>query len=101
MGAAQFKEHCLQVLDELPAEGVVITKRGKPVARQFTELDADVRCRQRRSASPGGAHGSGRFALPVRAIAVLLALRRRAQLEEQWQHAIASPGPQRRARHLW
>jgi prevent-host-death family protein len=33
MGAAQFKEQCLQVLDELPAEGVVITKRGKPVAR--------------------------------------------------------------------
>ena len=33
MGAAQFKEPCLQVLDELPAEGVVITKRGKPVAR--------------------------------------------------------------------
>lgn len=33
MGAAQFKERCLQVLDELPAEGVVITKRGKPVAR--------------------------------------------------------------------
>jgi prevent-host-death family protein len=33
MGAAQFKERCLQVLDELPAEGVVITKRGRPVAR--------------------------------------------------------------------
>jgi antitoxin (DNA-binding transcriptional repressor) of toxin-antitoxin stability system len=33
MGAAQFKEQCLQVLDELPAEGLVITKRGKPVAR--------------------------------------------------------------------
>lgn len=33
MGAAQFKEHCLQLLDELPAEGLVITKRGKPVAR--------------------------------------------------------------------
>jgi prevent-host-death family protein len=33
IGAAQFKERCLQVLDELPAEGVVITKRGKPVAR--------------------------------------------------------------------
>jgi prevent-host-death family protein len=33
MGAAQFKEHCLQVLDELAPEGVVITKRGKPVAR--------------------------------------------------------------------
>jgi prevent-host-death family protein len=33
IGAARFKERCLQVLDELPAEGVVITKRGKPVAR--------------------------------------------------------------------
>ena len=33
MGAAQFKERCLQVLEELPPEGVVITKRGKPVAR--------------------------------------------------------------------
>lgn len=33
MGAAQFKEQCLQVLDELAPEGVVITKRGKPVAR--------------------------------------------------------------------
>jgi prevent-host-death family protein len=33
MGAAQFKERCLQVLDEVPAEGVIITKRGKPVAR--------------------------------------------------------------------
>jgi antitoxin (DNA-binding transcriptional repressor) of toxin-antitoxin stability system len=33
IGAAQFKEGCLQLLDELPAEGLVITKRGKPVAR--------------------------------------------------------------------
>jgi prevent-host-death family protein len=33
IGAAQFKEGCLQLLDELPAEGVIITKRGKPVAR--------------------------------------------------------------------
>ena len=33
MGAAQFKEKCLQVLDELTSDGVVITKRGKPVAR--------------------------------------------------------------------
>ncbi len=33
MGAAQFKEKCLQVLDELSPEGLVITKRGKPVAR--------------------------------------------------------------------
>jgi len=33
MGAAQFKEKCLQVLDELTSEGLVITKRGKPIAR--------------------------------------------------------------------
>jgi antitoxin (DNA-binding transcriptional repressor) of toxin-antitoxin stability system len=33
MGAAQFKERCLQVLDELSPEGLIITKRGKPVAR--------------------------------------------------------------------
>jgi prevent-host-death family protein len=33
VGAAQFKEQCLQLLDELSPEGLVITKRGKPVAR--------------------------------------------------------------------
>ncbi|HKO94345.1 MAG TPA: hypothetical protein VJU61_24495 [Polyangiaceae bacterium] len=33
IGAAQFKERCLQVLDELSPEGLIITKRGKPVAR--------------------------------------------------------------------
>lgn len=33
MGAAQFKEKCLQVLDELSPEGLVITKRGKAIAR--------------------------------------------------------------------
>jgi prevent-host-death family protein len=33
IGAAQFKEQCLQLLDELSQEGLVITKRGKPVAR--------------------------------------------------------------------
>jgi prevent-host-death family protein len=33
MGAAQFKEKCLQVLDELSSDGLIITKRGKPVAR--------------------------------------------------------------------
>jgi antitoxin (DNA-binding transcriptional repressor) of toxin-antitoxin stability system len=33
IGAAQFKEQCLQLLDELSPEGLVITKRGKPVAR--------------------------------------------------------------------
>lgn len=33
MGAAKFKEQCLALLDELGPEGLVITKRGKPVAR--------------------------------------------------------------------
>ena len=33
IGAAKFKEHCLSILDEIDDEGVVITKRGKPVAK--------------------------------------------------------------------
>lgn len=32
IGAAEFKAHCLQILDEVGPEGIVITKRGKPVA---------------------------------------------------------------------
>jgi prevent-host-death family protein len=33
IGAARFKEHCLALLDEVDEEGLVITKRGKPVAK--------------------------------------------------------------------
>jgi prevent-host-death family protein len=33
MGAAEFKEKCLAVLDQVGPEGVVITKHGKPVAK--------------------------------------------------------------------
>lgn len=33
MGAAQFKEQCLALLDRLGPEGLVVTKRGTPVAR--------------------------------------------------------------------
>jgi prevent-host-death family protein len=33
MKASQFKAQCLSVLDHLDPEGIVITKRGKPVAR--------------------------------------------------------------------
>ena len=49
MGAAKFKEQCLAVLDHLDAEGLVITKRGKPVARvvpydrEFTDLIGSLR----------------------------------------------------------
>ena len=32
IGAAKFKEQCLSLLDRLDAEGLVVTKRGKPVA---------------------------------------------------------------------
>ena len=33
IGAAKFKEQCLSILDHLSPEGLVITKRGKPVAQ--------------------------------------------------------------------
>ncbi len=33
VGAAKFKERCLALLDNLDAEGLVITKHGRPVAR--------------------------------------------------------------------
>jgi prevent-host-death family protein len=31
--AAKFKEQCLALLEEVGPEGIVITKRGKPVAK--------------------------------------------------------------------
>ncbi len=33
MPAAKFKEQCLALLDSVDPEGILITKRGKPVAR--------------------------------------------------------------------
>ena len=33
ISASKFKEECLSLLDDLSAEGIVITKRGKPVAK--------------------------------------------------------------------
>lgn len=33
IGAAQFKEHCLALLDQVDQDGIVITKRGRPVAK--------------------------------------------------------------------
>ena len=33
IGAAKFKEQCLSLLDHLDADGLVVTKHGKPVAR--------------------------------------------------------------------
>jgi prevent-host-death family protein len=33
IAAAKFKEQCLKLLENVDAEGIVITKRGKPVAK--------------------------------------------------------------------
>ena len=33
IGAEQFKEQCLAILDEIGPEGIVVTKNGKPVAK--------------------------------------------------------------------
>ena len=51
MGAAKFKEQCLALLDRLDAEGLVITKHGKPVARvvpyerEFADIIGSLRGR--------------------------------------------------------
>lgn len=53
IGAAKFKEQCLQILDELDEEGIIVTKRGKPVAKvtplppSFDELYGKYRGRIR------------------------------------------------------
>ncbi|MFQ5790702.1 MAG: type II toxin-antitoxin system Phd/YefM family antitoxin [Acidobacteriota bacterium] len=33
IGAAQFKEKCLSLLDQVGPEGIIVTKHGKPVAK--------------------------------------------------------------------
>ena len=42
--AAKFKETCLALLDEVDPEGIIITKRGKPVAKliPFTADSSDL-----------------------------------------------------------
>lgn len=42
IGAAKFKEQCLAILDEIDDDGVVITKRGKPVAK-LIPIEAESR----------------------------------------------------------
>ena len=41
MPAAEFKAKCLRILDELEPEGIVITKRGRPVARVLPAMAVD------------------------------------------------------------
>lgn len=33
ISASEFKAKCLQIFDELGAEGIIIEKRGKPIAK--------------------------------------------------------------------
>ena len=33
LNVSEFREQCLALLEHLPAEGIVVTKRGKPVAK--------------------------------------------------------------------
>jgi antitoxin (DNA-binding transcriptional repressor) of toxin-antitoxin stability system len=33
LNVSEFREQCLALLDALPADGIVITKRGRPIAR--------------------------------------------------------------------
>ena len=44
IGAAKFKEQCLVLLDTLDGDGLVVTKRGKPVARvlPYGQSEADL-----------------------------------------------------------
>ena len=44
IGAAKFKEQCLALLDQLDAGGLIVTKRGKPVARvvPYDSQEADL-----------------------------------------------------------
>jgi len=44
LSISEFRERCLSLTDELPAEGVVITRRGRPIARlvPVRENDGDL-----------------------------------------------------------
>jgi prevent-host-death family protein len=41
MPAAEFKAKCLRILDELGPDGIVITKRGRPVAKVLPAIAVD------------------------------------------------------------
>lgn len=42
IGAAKFKEQCLNILDKLSAEGIIISKHGKPVAKLMPIESSDA-----------------------------------------------------------
>ena len=38
IGAAKFKEQCLALLDQLDADGLIVTKHGKPSPASFRTI---------------------------------------------------------------
>jgi prevent-host-death family protein len=41
LNVSAFRKHCLALLEELPPEGVVVTKRGRPIARVLPVREGD------------------------------------------------------------
>lgn len=41
ISASEFKAKCLQIFDELDPEGIVIEKRGRPVAKVIPYVETD------------------------------------------------------------
>lgn len=41
ISASEFKAKCLQIFDELGPDGIVVEKRGKPIAKVVPYGDAD------------------------------------------------------------
>ena len=41
MNVSDFREQCLVLLEDVPAEGILITKRGRPVARLLPVSEND------------------------------------------------------------
>ena len=41
ISVTEFKAKCLQIFDELGSEGIVVEKRGKPVAKVIPVVDDD------------------------------------------------------------
>ena len=41
LNVSEFREQCLSLLEELPPDGLTITKRGRPVARVLPVRDSD------------------------------------------------------------
>ena len=51
VGATEFKEQCLELLDQLDVHGLVITKNGKPVAKV---IPYEQKCTERQWAALNG-----------------------------------------------